>query len=226
MPASIAQRLPVLQQKIQHAAISNPDTILFLAVSKGQPISAIQEAYALGLRHFGENYVQEALKKQAALPSDINWHFIGQLQKNKIPTISAHFQWVQGVSSVTQAQALSQHRSPSLPALQICIQVNLDAETQKNGCTPETLPELISAIQALPHLQLQGLMALPKLQLTAEKQYASFSRFRILRDSSAPSCNMLSMGTSDDFEAAIRAGSNCVRIGTALFGPRIRSDIP
>jgi pyridoxal phosphate enzyme (YggS family) len=192
-----------------------------LAVSKTKPAAAIRAACAAGLRDFGENYLQEALEKQLELSDlPLTWHFIGPIQSNKTRPIAEHFDWVHSVERLKIAQRLSEQRPADLPALNICLQVNVSGEASKSGCTPAELPALAAAVARLPRLKLRGLMAIPEPSADPAAQRAAFERVRALQDSLNLDLDTLSMGMSHDLEAAIAAGATWVRIGTALFGER------
>ncbi|HLS99742.1 MAG TPA: YggS family pyridoxal phosphate-dependent enzyme [Porticoccaceae bacterium] len=207
------------------AAGRDPAAITLLAVSKTQPAASIRAAHAGGLRDFGENYLQEALDKIALLRdlADIRWHFIGPIQSNKTRAIAEHFAWAHGVDRLKIAERLSQQRPAALPPLNVCLQVNIDGEASKSGVAPEALPALADAVAALPGLRLRGLMAIPAPSDDAAAQRAPF--FRLAQQLATlrarlPGLDTLSMGMSDDLEAAIAEGSTLVRVGTAIFGPR------
>ncbi|MDR8015114.1 YggS family pyridoxal phosphate-dependent enzyme [Ectopseudomonas guguanensis] len=222
--STIAENIAKVGARIREAAQAsqrNLADIGLLAVSKTKPADAIREAHAAGLRDFGENYLQEALEKQAAL-SDLAliWHFIGPIQSNKTRPIAEHFDWVHSVDRLKIAQRLSDQRPAHLAPLNICLQVNVSAEDSKSGCSPEELPELARAVSALPNLKLRGLMAIPEPTDDVAAQHAAFARLRQLRDDLALDLDTLSMGMSHDLEAAIAEGATWVRIGTALFGAR------
>lgn len=222
--STIAENIAKVGARIREAAQAsqrNLQDIGLLAVSKTKPADAVREAHAAGLRDFGENYLQEALEKQAAL-SDLPliWHFIGPIQSNKTRPIAEHFDWVHSVDRLKIAQRLSDQRPAHLPALNICLQVNVSLEASKSGCSPEELPALARAISALPNLRLRGLMAIPEATDDVAAQHAAFARLRQLRDDLALNLDTLSMGMSHDLEAAIAEGATWVRIGTALFGAR------
>lgn len=198
------------------------DSVTLLAVSKTQPSAAIRALYLAGQRAFGENYLQEALQKQQQLTDlSIEWHFIGHVQRNKTRDLAAHFAWVHGVDRLVIAERLSVQRQPEQAPLNLCLQVNIDAETSKDGCLPEQLPQLVRQISALPHVRLRGLMVIPK-----PDQVDAFVRTRLLFEQLKPlhqhadDWDTLSMGMSADLDAAIAAGATIVRIGTALFGAR------
>lgn len=199
--------------------------IRLLAVSKGQPASAIRSAFQAGLRDFGENYWQEMQDKQSQLQDlPITWHFIGPIQSNKAADIACHAHWVHSLDREKIARLLSGRRSDSLPPLNICLQVNLDNEASKSGIKPQELPGLAECIRQLPNLALRGLMAIPEPHHDEEHQYRSLMRLSTLRDALNQQLHLtmdtLSMGMSDDLEPAIRAGSTLVRIGRAIFGER------
>jgi pyridoxal phosphate enzyme (YggS family) len=190
-------------------------------VSKTKPAQDLREAYAAGLRDFGENYLQEALGKQLELTDlPLIWHFIGPIQSNKTRAIAEHFDWVHSVDRLKIAQRLSEQRPANLPPLNICIQVNVSGEASKSGCTPADLPALANAICALPRLKLRGLMAIPEPTEDRTAQDAAFAAVQTLQASLNLPLDTLSMGMSHDLESAIAQGATWVRIGTALFGAR------
>lgn len=200
------------------------ENVRLLAVSKGQAADKIRLLHTAGQKDFGENYVQEAREKQEQLGElDITWHFIGPLQSNKTREVAEHFHWVQSVDREKLLLRLSGQRPEKLPALNVCLQVNIDREPQKSGVLPEDLPQLARAASRLPGLRLRGLMAIPKLTHSAAEAMQSFenvhSLFARLQDDGL-ALDILSMGMSSDLEQAIFAGSTMVRIGTDLFGPR------
>jgi len=222
--STIAANISTLDTRIRAAAATaqrDPATIGLLAVSKTKPAAALREAYAAGLRDFGENYLQEALGKQAELADlPLCWHFIGPIQSNKTRAIAENFAWVHSVDRLKIAQRLSEQRPADLPPLNICIQVNVSGEASKSGCAPEDLPALATAISALPRLKLRGLMAIPEPTEDRAAQSAAFATVRNLQNSLNLPLDTLSMGMSHDLEAAIEQGATWVRIGTALFGAR------
>jgi pyridoxal phosphate enzyme (YggS family) len=222
--STIAENISTLAERIHSAAQAvqrDPASVGLLAVSKTKPASDLREAYDAGLRDFGENYLQEALGKQAEL-SDLPliWHFIGPIQSNKTRAIAEHFAWVHSVDRLKIAQRLSEQRPPELPPLNICIQVNVSGEASKSGCDPEDLPALAQAISVLPNLKLRGLMAIPEPTDDRDEQNASFAAVSTLQAQLGLPLDTLSMGMSHDLEAAIAQGATWVRIGTALFGAR------
>ncbi|HEX8541040.1 MAG TPA: YggS family pyridoxal phosphate-dependent enzyme [Pseudomonas sp.] len=222
--STIAANISTLGARINAAALAaqrDPAAIGLLAVSKTKPASAVREAYAAGLRDFGENYLQEALSKQLALADlPLCWHFIGPIQSNKTRAIAENFAWVHSVDRLKIAQRLSEQRPADLPPLNICIQVNVSGEASKSGCTPADLPALAAAISALPRLKLRGLMAIPEPTEDSAEQNAAFAAVRSLQEQLNLPLDTLSMGMSHDLEAAIAQGATWVRIGTALFGAR------
>ncbi|MFI3245889.1 MAG: YggS family pyridoxal phosphate-dependent enzyme [Ferrimonas sp.] len=227
--ATIAERLIEAHKRIANAAALNHrpmNSITLMAVSKTKPAAMVQEAYAAGARHFGENYLQEGIEKIQHLPelTEATWHFIGPIQSNKSRPIAEHFDWVHTLDRFKIAQRLNEQRPAHSPPLNVCIQVNISQEMSKSGVAPEQLLPLAEAISALPQLRLRGLMAIPAATEDLHQQRASFAALRQLFDtlqSHYPSLDTLSMGMSDDMEAAIAEGSTMVRIGSAIFGSRI-----
>lgn len=220
----IQQRQQILTQIaalcIQHERVTG--TVQLLAVSKTQPADSIRQLFVAGQQAFGENYLQEALQKQAELADlPIEWHFIGQVQRNKTRDLAANFAWVHGVDRLLIAERLSAQRTPEQPALNICLQVNIDDEATKAGCTPAELLALVAAISQLPQLRLRGLMVIP-----AEQNSDAFAKTAALFigvhhvHAHPEDWDTLSMGMSADLSEAIAAGATLVRIGTALFGAR------
>jgi len=208
-------------QTATQAAHRPENSVQLLAVSKTKPAEALREAYAAGLRDFGENYLQEALGKQLELADlPLIWHFIGPIQSNKTRAIAEHFDWVHSVDRLKIAQRLSEQRQAELPPLNICIQVNVSGEASKSGCTPADLPALAETINALPRLKLRGLMAIPEPTEDRAEQDAAFAAVQKLQASLDLPLDTLSMGMSHDLESAIAQGATWVRIGTALFGAR------
>ncbi len=197
--------------------------VALLAVSKTQPVQVIRQAAAAGQWAFGEIYLQEALAKQDALPDlpELIWHFIGPIQSNKTRPIAERFDWVHTVDRVRIAERFSQQRPADRPPLNVCLQVNVSGETSKSGISLAALPELAIAVAQLPRLRLRGLMTIPAPANGLEQQRIPF---RLLREAMAalalPGLDTLSMGMSEDLEAAILEGATLVRVGTALFGPR------
>ncbi|MEW6728598.1 MAG: YggS family pyridoxal phosphate-dependent enzyme [Pseudomonadota bacterium] len=203
-----------------------PDAAQLVAVSKTVPTERLREVFACGQRAFGESYVQEALAKQDAL-SDlaIEWHFIGPLQSNKTRPVAERFAWVHSVDRLRIAERLNAQRPAELPPLNVCIQVNIDREPTKSGVAPEEVSDLAHAVARLPRLALRGLMAIPAPATDPATQREAFHRVRALferlRAEGLP-LDTLSMGMSDDLEAAVLEGATLVRVGSAIFGARPR----
>ena len=198
------------------------DSVQLLAVSKTQPSENLREMYAAGQTSFGENYLQEALNKISELQDlDIEWHFIGHVQRNKTKLIAEHFLWVHGVDRFIIAQRLSDQRATHLPKLNICIQVNIDEQDSKDGCHVDDLAELVEQISQLEHIHLRGLMVIPdpESKHSFETTQQLFNELRS-KHANPKMWDTLSMGMSSDLEQAIQAGSTMVRVGTALFGAR------
>lgn len=200
------------------------EDIRLLAVSKTFPPERIREAAQAGQIAFGENYLQESLGKIAALADlGLEWHFIGPLQSNKTRPVAEHFAWAHGVERLKIAERLAEARGAERPPLQICIQVNVSGEASKSGVSPGETAALAQAVAALPNLKLRGLMAIPEPTDDPALQRRRFESLRDLRDRLAAdglALDTLSMGMSDDLEAAIAAGATMVRVGTAIFGAR------
>jgi pyridoxal phosphate enzyme (YggS family) len=199
--------------------------VSLLAVSKSQPVEKILEAYDAGQRRFGENYLQEALEKISALSDkEIEWHFIGPLQSNKLKKIAEHFSWVHSVASLKHAKLLDAARPSDLPPLNICLQINTSHEKSKSGIHPDALLTLVNACADLPRLTLRGLMCIPeaKKNLTEQRlEFQKLSELSLFLLENGLKMDTLSMGMSDDLEAAIAEGSTLVRIGTKIFGERL-----
>ena len=217
-----ALRIRVLEMERRHRRV--PGSVKVIAVSKTKPAAAVREACAAGQRDFGENQLQDALGKIGPL-SDLSpvWHFIGSVQSNKTRDIAARFDWVQSVDRARIATRLDAQRPPGAPALDVCIQVNVSAQASKSGVAPGEVPELARCVRSLPRLRLRGLMAIPRQEPGFEAQRRPFRRMRELFDelnASGFDLDTLSMGMSDDLEAAIAEGATMVRVGTAIFGPR------
>lgn len=221
---TIQQRLEVIQQRIQAALgqAGRKDRVTLVAVGKTHPPPILLLAYQIGVRHFGENYLQEALAKQQALAHcDITWHFIGPIQANKTRAIASRFHWVHSVDRLKIARRLSEQRPEWLPPLNVCLQVNISGESSKSGVSPEEALELARAVQELPRLRLRGLMAIPAPAEGIAAQREPFRRLRgVLEEYAGLGLDTLSMGMSADLEGAVLEGATLVRIGSALFGPR------
>jgi len=222
---SIDERFRFTCSQIRHAVsiAGRPrDCVQLLAVSKTKPASDIAALYGLGQRHFAENYLQEALQKQQQLSAfNITWHFIGPIQSNKTKPIATHFSWVHSVDRLKIAQRLSEQRPEQLPALNICLQVNISEESSKSGVSLAELPELVDAVSRLPRLRLRGVMAIPEPESNYAKQRQPYRRlYQAVQQLGRPELDCFSFGMSGDLKAAIMEGATMVRIGTALFGER------
>jgi pyridoxal phosphate enzyme (YggS family) len=226
---TIEKRLQAVKSRIARACAAagrNPRDIVLVAVSKTFPDEAVRAAHAAGQRDFGENHAQDAVAKIDALAElDLVWHFIGPVQSNKTRAIAERFAWVHSIDRLKIAERLAAQRPGPLPPLQACIQVNVSGEATKSGVAPADAPALARAVAALPRLQLRGLMAIPEPTDDPALQRRRFESLRDLKDRLAAdglALDTLSMGMSDDLEAAIAAGATMVRVGTAIFGARPR----
>ena len=223
----IADALQAIQVNIREARLlaNRTDEVKLLAVSKAQPSEKLREAYLAGQRLFGENYVQEAINKQNELKDcAIEWHFIGPIQSNKTQLIAQHFDWVHSVDRLKIATRLNEARPPTMPPLNVCIQINSSDEDSKSGVDIASQAMLAKEITQMPNLKLRGLMAIPAPTKDLAKQRAQFKivgdAFRALQQQGY-NLDTLSIGMSDDYVAAIHEGATIVRIGSALFGARI-----
>ena len=225
---SISNRLQAILSSIESAKqLAQADqSVQLLAVSKAQTATAIREAYAAGQRQFGENYLQEALDKQAQLRDlDILWHFIGPIQSNKTQSIAQHFDWVHSVDRLKIAQRLNDARANNSTPLQVCVQINISNEASKSGVLVADLQATVTAIAKLPHLQLRGLMAIPAPSQDLSVQRQQFKQVRQCYDNLLAlgyPLDTLSIGMSDDYAVAIEQGATIVRIGSELFGARAK----
>lgn len=224
---TIAHNLEDIREKITHFEekyARKTGSVQLLAVSKTCPIDDIRTAISENQTHFGENYLQDALSKIENIPEHgISWHFIGSIQSNKTRQVAENFQWVHTIDRLKIAQRLSQQRNSNLPPLNICIQVNISNESSKSGIPAEETPALAKSISLLPNIHLRGLMAIPAATNDFKIQRHAFRLLRELKDeiqSQGIELDTLSMGMSNDMEAAIAEGSTMVRIGTAIFGAR------
>jgi PLP dependent protein len=226
---TLQERLSAVQARIAQACAQAgraPSAVQLLAVSKLHLAQAVREALAHGQNAFGENYVQEALDKMAALAdlrSAIEWHLVGPLQSNKTRAVAEAFDWVHSVDRLKIAQRLSDQRPAHLPPLNICLQVNISGQASKSGLSPAEAADIAPAVAALPRLRLRGLMAIPEPLEGIEAQRAPLRALRLLQETlirQGLALDTVSMGMSDDLEAAIAEGSTLVRVGTAVFGPR------
>ena len=224
---TIADNLQAVRARIARAAQASgrdPGDITLVAAGKAFPAEHIAQAHAAGQRAFGENYAQEALEKITKLARlALEWHFIGPIQSNKTGAIAAHFQWAHSVERERIAQRLNAARPEGLPPLNICIQVNVSGEASKSGISPGEEIRLAEAIAWMPRLKLRGLMAIPEPTPDTKLQHRRFALLRELKEklvARGHALDVLSMGMSDDLEAAIAEGATIVRVGTAIFGQR------
>jgi hypothetical protein len=225
--SSIAQSLEEIRNRVtvlERRYGRTPGAVRVLAVSKTKPPEAVRAAAEIGQREFGENHVQDALTKLDALADmDLVWHFIGPIQSNKTRVIAARFHWVHSIDRAKIARRLNEQRPDGLPPLEVCIQVNLSGETSKSGVEPQQVEELAEVLSELPRLRLRGLMTLPRPCDELEDQRRPFAALRgILETLNAGglALDTLSMGMTNDMEAAIAEGATIIRIGTAIFGAR------
>jgi PLP dependent protein len=226
----LSERYVQTQTRIASATTRSgrsPQSVGLVAISKGHPGEALRTLFELGQRDFGENYLQEALPKMQALSDlPIRWHFTGQVQGNKTRVIAEHFDWVHTVDRERIASRLNEQRPPHLAPLNVCIQVKLEDEPGKGGLDPGDVESVARAISQMPRLKLRGLMTLPPPRNSYEEQKLLFDRLaELLRELQTQRFDVdtLSMGMSDDLEAAVAAGATLVRIGTAIFGARARA---
>ncbi|WP_219116526.1 YggS family pyridoxal phosphate-dependent enzyme [Janthinobacterium sp. UMAB-56] len=232
--STIEQNLQAVRESIAHAALEAqraPADVTLLAVSKTFGADAVLAAMRAGQTAFGENYLQEALDKIAAIKLALPqgapvWHFIGPIQSNKTRPIAEHFDWVHTVEREKIAARLSEQRPAGLPDLNICLQVNISGEASKSGVTPAELPALARAVAQLPRLRLRGLMAIPEPETEIKLQRRAFAQLRALYEqlkAEGLALDTLSMGMSADLRAAVLEGASIVRVGSAIFGSRIYS---
>jgi pyridoxal phosphate enzyme (YggS family) len=226
-PDLIATNIAKVRERVTASAQQNGRTgadITLMAVSKTRSAGHVRAAAAAGIRHFGENYLQEALGKiEQTRALELCWHFIGPLQSNKTRAVALNFDWVHSVERERVARRLSEQRPDTLPALNICLQVNISGEASKSGVEPAALVDLAAAVAALPRLRLRGLMAIPAPSPLASEQRAAFARLAQLQrqlQAQHPQLDTLSMGMSADLESAIAEGATMVRVGSDIFGPR------
>lgn len=229
---NIFEQITRVKQKIAHAAGQaqrDSEQIQLLAVSKTKPVSLIKQAYQAGLRHFGENYVQEGIEKIQQIKADpdfdepIHWYFIGPLQSNKTRPVAENFDWVLSVDRFKIAQRLNEQRPSELPVLNICLQVNISGEASKSGTTLSQVIELASQVNTLPRLKLRGIMAIPENTENIgllENQFKMLHKIYQQLQQHYPDIDTLSMGMSGDLHSAILCGSTMVRIGSDIFGSR------
>lgn len=240
--AALRQRYEAVQARLraaEHACRRVAGSVGLLAVSKTFPAEDVVALARLGQRAFGENYVQEGVDKilrvraLLASPADepgavaLEWHFIGPLQSNKTRQVAESFDWVHSVEREKIAQRLNDQRPAGLAPLNVCIQVNVSGEASKSGCAPHEAAALARRVAGMPRLRLRGLMAIPEATPDEAEQRAAFARLARLQealraDGLAP--DTLSMGMSADLEAAVAEGATLVRVGTAIFGARVRAE--
>ena len=227
MSTSVSANLAQVRKRIELACLAAgrpANAVHLLAVSKTMPAQAVRDAYAAGQVAFGENYIQEGVDKIASLADlPLEWHCIGPIQSNKTKLVAENFAWVHSIDRLKIAERLSAQRPANLPALQICLQVNVDGGSNKSGVTPVELLALAQAVAQLPRLQLRGIMTIPE---PAENEAAARAVHRQAKDlfdglkAAGLNLDTLSMGMTGDLEAAVAEGSTCVRVGTAIFGQR------
>ena len=229
---TVQANLQAVHERVSRAARvagRDPGSIALLAVSKTFPPEAIMAAHSAGQRAFGENYVQEALHKIESLGelrAGLEWHFIGPIQSNKTRAIAEHFDWVQSVDRLKVAQRLSEQRPAGLTPLNVLLQVNISGEASKSGVVPGDVESLARGVASLPRVRLRGLMAIPEPEADPVRQRAPLAAMRALFErlrAHGFALDTLSMGMSADLEAAVLEGSTMVRIGTAIFGERERT---
>jgi PLP dependent protein len=226
-PQNLAVHVNHVRSRIDHAAKAagrDPASITLIAVTKSKPAESIRAAATAGVTDFGENYLQEAVRKMDELgPLPVHWHFIGAVQSNKTRAVAERFEWIHSVDRLSTARRLSEQRSFHAPPLNVCIQVALAPEATKGGIEPAGLAELALRMAELPRLRLRGLMCIPPPQPDVRSERAVFSKLRTLLEGLSGTgldLDTLSMGMSADFESAIAEGATHVRIGTAIFGSR------
>jgi pyridoxal phosphate enzyme (YggS family) len=221
---SIPENLQAVKSRIDAASRAcgrDPQAVRLLAVSKTHLPARVREACAAGQQAFGENYVQEALDKMAALADlPLEWHLVGPLQSNKTRAVAERFHWVHTVDREKIARRLSEQRPAAMPPLQVLVQVNVSGEASKSGIAPAEVAALARAVSGMPRLRLRGLMAIPEPGAPAERYRELGALYERLRAEFG--FDTLSLGMSDDMETAIAAGSTMVRIGTAIFGERAK----
>ncbi len=225
--SSIAQSLGEIRNRVtvlEGRYGRSPGEVHVLAVSKTKPPEAVRAAAETGQRDFGENHLQDALTKLDSLGDlDLVWHFIGPVQSNKTRTVAARFDWVHSIDRAKIARRLNEQRPEGLPPLNVCLQVNVSGEASKSGLAPEDVAELARVVAELPRLRLRGLMTLPEPRDDLEEQRRPFATLRGIKESlnaDGLALDTLSMGMTNDMEAAIAEGATIIRIGTAIFGAR------
>ena len=227
MSISVSANLAQVRKRIELASLAvgrAADAVKLLAVSKTMPAQAVREAHAAGQLAFGENYIQEAVDKMVSLADlPLEWHCIGPIQSNKTKLVADNFAWVHSIDRLKIAERLSAQRPAHMPALQVCLQVNVDGGSNKSGVAPSALMALAQAVAKLPQLQLRGIMTIPEPAENEAAARAVHRQAKALFDSlnaAGLKVDTLSMGMTGDLEAAVQAGSTMVRVGTAIFGGR------
>ncbi len=227
MYQGIAERLLDISSKVHEAcrqAQRSEKDVKLVAVSKLQPIDVINQAYALGINNFGENYAQELAKKSLACPKDIIWHFIGPIQSNKVSLIAKHANWVHSIDREKIAKKLNEVLENEGKKIHALVQVNIDKEDSKSGIPPEEAVDFVNELMSdYPSLMLEGLMFMPKINVSNKAKMDTMNKIIDLQKlllTKIPSCTHLSLGTSSDFEESILAGSTILRIGESLLGKR------
>ena len=228
MHEDIKNKYAIISQKVKTACLEaqrSEQDVKLIAVSKLQSIDVIKEAYSLGINNFGENYAQELDEKVSACPKDIVWHFIGPIQSNKTKLIAKHAHWIHSLEREKIAKKLNAALEKEVRKIQVLIQVNIDQEDSKSGISPNDVIEFASNINAnYPNLILRGLMFMPKINQSKKDKIDSMENIIALQSmfvKKFPACNALSLGTSNDFEESIVAGSTMIRIGESLLGRRL-----
>ena len=226
----IKDNLAHVKERVKAACMRsgrNPDDVTILAVSKTKPAEDIMALYEAGQRDFGENYVQELREKHEKLPSDIRWHMIGHLQRNKVKYIADFIEMIHSVDSAALALTIEKEAAKHGRVIPVLIEVNVAGEESKYGITPDEVPELARVIGDLPHVSLRGLMTSAPLVQDPEEDRAVFRKLAQLgvdmnlENDNNVKVDVLSMGMSNDFEVAVEEGSTCVRVGTVIFGARV-----
>jgi len=223
----IAARLAFLLKSIdEYADIyqRKPGSVRLLAVSKGHTVDSINKAMLAGQLDFGENYLQEAMSKMAELSdAALVWHFVGRIQSNKARLIAEHFEWVHSLCDLKNAKKLSDARPAAMGKLNVCLQVNIDEDSNKGGVSVSDLSELLAKVSLLPRLRVRGLMTILKFNNDFERQKSAYTQLANVSEQlriQYPNMDTLSMGMSGDYEAAIAAGATMIRVGQNIFGPR------
>jgi pyridoxal phosphate enzyme (YggS family) len=225
MSTDIAHNVAVVRERIARAcerAGRKPEEVILIAVSKTVEVARIEQAIAAGIEHFGENYYQEAREKIPCIQAPVHWHFIGHLQKNKVRGVVPLFEWIHTVDDEELAQEINRRAQATGKRQRVLVEVNISREPQKYGVPPEEVLLLAERIAQLPYVQLEGLMGMAPLVQEAEQARPYFAELRRLLEKLPKAHRVhLSMGMTQDYEVAIEEGATMVRIGTAIFGPRV-----